>query len=95
LFRETDEAGIMAAVDLLVGAVNRSTCPVILVSNEVGYGIVPENSLARQFRDMAGLVNQRVARAVDEVVVSMAGIPVRIKPNQIQPDRVFGNGEPQ
>lgn len=95
LFRETDEAGIMAAVDLLVGAVNRSTCPVILVSNEVGYGIVPENSLARQFRDMAGLVNQRVARAVDEVVVSMAGIPVRIKPNQIQPGQVFGNGEPQ
>lgn len=95
LFRETDEAGIMAAVDLLVGAVNRSTCPVILVSNEVGYGIVPENSLARQFRDMAGLVNQRVARAVDEVVVSMAGIPVRIKPNQIQPGQVFGNGELQ
>ena len=95
LFRETDEAGIMAAVDLLVGALNRSTCPVILVSNEVGYGIVPENSLARQFRDMAGLVNQRVARAVDEVVVSMAGIPVRIKPNQIQPGQVFGNGEPQ
>ena len=95
LFRETDEAGIMAAVDLLVGALNRSTCPVILVSNEVGYGIVPENSLARQFRDMAGLVNQRVARAVDEVFVSMAGIPVRIKPNQIQPGQVFGNGEPQ
>jgi len=44
---------------------------------------------------MAGLVNQRVARAVDEVVVSMAGIPVRIKPNQIQPGQVFGNGEPQ
>ena len=95
LFREADEAGIMAAVDLLVGALNRSTCPIILVSNEVGYGIVPENSLARQFRDMAGLVNQRVARAVDEVVVSMAGIPVQIKPNQIQPGQVFGNGELQ
>ena len=95
LFREADEAGIMAAVDLLVGALNRSTCPIILVSNEVGYGIVPENSLARQFRDMAGLVNQRVARAVDEVVVSMAGIPVRIKPNQIQPGQVFGNCELQ
>ena len=80
LFRGKDEAGIMAAVDLLEGALNRSTCPVILVSNEVGYGIVPENSLARQFRDMAGLVNQRVAQAVDEVVVSMAGIPVQIKP---------------
>ncbi len=104
LLQETDEAGIMAAVDLLLTALNRSTCPVILVSNEVGYGIVPENSLARQFRDMAGLVNQRVAQAVDEVFVSMAGIPVQIKPNQITPGQVapgsdsgkdFGNGEPQ
>ena len=88
LFQEKDEAGIMAAVDLLVDALNRSTCPVILVSNEVGYGIVPENSLARQFRDMAGLVNQRVARAADKVIVSMAGIPVQIKPGQIKPGRV-------
>jgi adenosylcobinamide kinase/adenosylcobinamide-phosphate guanylyltransferase len=104
LLQETNEAGIMAAVDRLVDALNRSTCPVILVSNEVGHGIVPENSLARQFRDMAGLVNQRVAQAVDEVFVSMAGIPVQIKPNQITPGQVapgsdsgkdFGNGEPQ
>ena len=63
-----------------------------VVSNEVGYGIVPENSLARQFRDMAGLVNQRVARAVDKVVVSMAGIPVQIKPGSGR-GRSFGNGE--
>ncbi|HKL81109.1 MAG TPA: bifunctional adenosylcobinamide kinase/adenosylcobinamide-phosphate guanylyltransferase [Desulfobacter sp.] len=95
LLQETGEAGIMAAVNLLVDALDRSTCPVILVSNEVGYGIVPENSLARQFRDMAGIVNQRVAQAVDEVFVSMAGIPVQIKPNQIQPGRIFGNGELQ
>lgn len=89
----------MAAVDLLVDALHRSTSPVILVSNEVGYGIVPENSLARQFRDMAGLVNQRAAQAVDKVIVSMAGIPVQIKPGQIKPgsgrDQVFGNGEVQ
>ena len=83
LFHGKNESGIMAAVDLLVVALNRSTCPVILVSNEVGYGIVPENSLARQFRDVAGLVNQRVARAVDKVFVSMAGIPVQIKPGQM------------
>ncbi|NDY72709.1 bifunctional adenosylcobinamide kinase/adenosylcobinamide-phosphate guanylyltransferase [Desulfobacter hydrogenophilus] len=86
LFQGKDEAGIMSAVDLLEDALNRATCPVVLVSNEVGYGIVPENSLARQFRDMAGLVNQRVARAVDKVIVSMAGIPVQIKPES-------GNGQ--
>ncbi|PIE62256.1 MAG: bifunctional adenosylcobinamide kinase/adenosylcobinamide-phosphate guanylyltransferase [Desulfobacter postgatei] len=83
LFQGRDESGIMAAVDLLVDALNRSACPVILVSNEVGYGIVPENSMARQFRDMAGVVNQRAAQAVDKVIVSMAGIPVQIKPGQI------------
>ncbi len=102
LFQGKDEAGVMSAVDLLAGALNRSACPVILVSNEVGYGIVPENNLARQFRDMAGLVNQRVARAVDKVIVSMAGIPVQIKPGQINPDQVepvsgrdqgIGNGQ--
>ena len=55
---------------------------------------VPENSLARQFRDMAGLVNQRVARAVDTVVVTMAGIPVQIKPGAGS-GQGFGNGQPQ
>ena len=86
LFRKKDEAGIMAAVDLLETALDRASCPVIMVSNEVGYGIVPENSLARQFRDMAGLVNQRVAQFVDKVIVTMAGIPVQIKPGP-------GNGQ--
>lgn len=90
LFKERDEAGIMAAVDLLETALNRATCPVILVSNEVGYGIVPENILARQFRDMAGLVNQRVARFVDQVIVTMAGIPVQIKPGPVNAQG-FGN----
>lgn len=63
----------------LVEALNRAACPVILVSNEVGAGIVPENRLARLFRDAAGLVNQRVARHADRVVWMVAGIPVVIK----------------
>ena len=80
LFGGADEAGIMLAVDRLNRALEQAECPVILVSNEVGYGIVPENDLARQFRDMAGLVNQRVAAAVDRVVLTVAGIDVLIKP---------------
>ncbi len=59
-----------------------SRCPVFLVSNEVGMGIVPENMLARQFRDMAGMVNQRVAAVADRVVMTVAGIAVQIKPSQ-------------
>ncbi len=54
-------------------------CPVILVSNEVGTGIVPENKLARLYRDEAGRVNQQIAAAADRVIWMVAGIPVTIK----------------
>jgi adenosylcobinamide kinase/adenosylcobinamide-phosphate guanylyltransferase len=50
-----------------------------LVSNEVGTGIVPENRLARLFRDATGFSNQRVATCADEVIWMVAGIPVKIK----------------
>lgn len=51
----------------------------IVVSNDVGSGIVPENAVARAFRDLQGWVNQVVARAADEVWQTVAGIPVRLK----------------
>jgi adenosylcobinamide kinase/adenosylcobinamide-phosphate guanylyltransferase len=50
-----------------------------LVTNEVGWGIVPDNPLARQFRDLAGWVNQRVASIADEAVLMVAGNPVVVK----------------
>jgi adenosylcobinamide kinase/adenosylcobinamide-phosphate guanylyltransferase len=53
--------------------------PVVLVSNEVGLGIVPDNALARRFRDAAGLMNQMIAQAADEVEFIVAGLPVRVK----------------
>ncbi len=52
---------------------------VFIVSNEVGMGIVPENELARRFRDLAGRLNQRVAAAADEVYLTLSGVPVKIK----------------
>lgn len=52
---------------------------VILVSDEVGLGVVPESAEGRAFRDLLGLVNQRVAAAADEVYLCVAGIPWRIK----------------
>ncbi len=52
----------------------------IFVTNEVGAGIVPENKLARDFRDIAGEVNQRIAARCDEVIHMVSGIPVSIKP---------------
>lgn len=63
----------------LVDAIRTAGCSVVLVSNEVGTGIVPANDVARRFRDVAGLVNQKVAAAVDNVVLMVAGIPVAIK----------------
>ena len=68
------------AADQLVAAIVARSDPVVLVTNEVGSGIVPENALARRFRDEAGRMNQIIAAAVDEVYVSISGIPVRIKP---------------
>jgi adenosylcobinamide kinase/adenosylcobinamide-phosphate guanylyltransferase len=52
---------------------------VIVVSNEVGFGIVPENALARKFRDFAGRANQAIAAAAHEVVLVVAGLPLTMK----------------
>jgi adenosylcobinamide kinase/adenosylcobinamide-phosphate guanylyltransferase len=52
----------------------------IFVTNEVGWGIVPDNPLARQFRDLAGWTNQRMAQAANEVILMVAGIPIIAKP---------------
>ena len=77
---EMDEAAMQKCLDQTSEALSRVCCPVFLVTNEVGYGIVPENTLARRFRDMAGLVNQHMAKAADRVVLTVAGIAVTIKP---------------
>lgn len=53
--------------------------PVLLVSNEVGFGIVPENAMARAFRDHAGRLHQRIAALADQVTLVVAGIPMSVK----------------
>ena len=70
---------VEAQIPRLTGALESAKCPVVLVSNEVGSGVVPENRLARQFRDLVGFVNQAVAACADRVVWSVAGIAVTIK----------------
>jgi adenosylcobinamide kinase / adenosylcobinamide-phosphate guanylyltransferase len=68
-----------AAVQDVTQTLARQKAPVVLVTNEVGAGIVPDNALARVFRDAAGIVNQRVAGVADEVFLLACGLPLRLK----------------
>jgi adenosylcobinamide kinase/adenosylcobinamide-phosphate guanylyltransferase len=63
----------------LANALCGQNSPVVLVTNEVGLGIVPDNALARAFRDAAGLMNQMIAKVADEVEFIVAGLPMRLK----------------
>lgn len=60
-------------------SLNAERCTLYIVSNEVGMGIVPGNETTRKFRDIAGMLNQKVAETADEVYMVVAGIPVKIK----------------
>ncbi len=79
LMDSDDSENIEIQIPRLTEAIKKSQCPVVLVSNEVGTGIVPENRMARLFRDIAGFANQKVAACADSVVWMVAGIPVTIK----------------
>lgn len=73
------DGNVVERAEELLGAVRSFPGTCIIVSNEVGLGIVPDNALARKFRDMAGMINQNMALAADEVYFTAAGIPIRIK----------------
>ena len=66
-------AGLADAIAALAG-------PVILVSNEVGMGLVPDHKLGREFRDWQGRANREIARVCDAVVFVAAGLPLQLKP---------------
>jgi adenosylcobinamide kinase / adenosylcobinamide-phosphate guanylyltransferase len=60
-------------------ALAAAAAPVILVANEVGSGIVPDHPLGRKFRDLQGMLNQRIAARADHVVLMVAGLPLALK----------------
>jgi adenosylcobinamide kinase/adenosylcobinamide-phosphate guanylyltransferase len=76
MYHGKDVAGEVAR---LCAALARMRGRVVIVSNEVGLGIVPDNTLARAFRDEAGRANQALAQAADEVVFIAAGLPLTLK----------------
>lgn len=73
------ERGVAAQTKALIAALAASPCPVILVSNEVGLGIVPESPLGRAFRDAQGRLNQDLAQVCDQVTFLAAGLPLHLK----------------
>lgn len=74
------EQNVLACFQDLESCIVQAQGRLIFVSNEVGAGIVPEHPLSRQFRDLVGLLNQQVARAVSQVIWMVAGLPVEVKP---------------
>ena len=73
------EANIEGETQKLCEALSQAEQDIVLVSNEVGLGIVPDNALARKFRDHAGKLNQAVAQTADRVLFIAAGLPLTMK----------------
>jgi adenosylcobinamide kinase/adenosylcobinamide-phosphate guanylyltransferase len=73
------DADVDAEIEQLDEALARAAAPIVLVANEVGFGIVPDSALGRRFRDLQGLLNQRIAARADRVVLVVAGLPLTLK----------------
>ena len=85
---ERDPQCLEREIDQLCEALQYPPCSIILVSNEVGSGVVPAYELGRRFRDLVGEINQRVASIADTVLLMVAGLPLPLKgsvPREVQP----------
>jgi adenosylcobinamide kinase / adenosylcobinamide-phosphate guanylyltransferase len=84
LLREEPHARIVDQVHALCEVLRASPFHAVIVTNEVGMGIVPESALGRAFRDLAGLAHQRIARQADQVYLAAVGCVLRIVPAPAQ-----------
>jgi len=76
---DSREAEVMKEIKAIIKVANRKKLGLIMVSNEVGMGLVPGNKLGRLYRDIAGRVNKYLAANADEVYITFAGFPIEIK----------------
>lgn len=79
LSTDKQEQAINVKITNLAETIKRSNANIIIVSNEIGWGLVPENALARRFRDLAGNANQTIATVCEEAYLMVSGLPVQIK----------------
>ncbi len=79
LLKNEDKSFLEKQIDLLVESLKKINYNIVLVSNEVGMGIVPENKLARLFRDISGIANQKISIISDEFYIIFSGYPLRLK----------------
>jgi len=79
LMRQMDDAEILKEISGLIDTVHGKQASFILVSNDVGLGIVPADPLSRRFRDLSGMANQRIAEAADIAIFMVSGIPIFLK----------------
>jgi adenosylcobinamide kinase/adenosylcobinamide-phosphate guanylyltransferase len=91
LLRHESSQRILQRVDELTEVIRRRTFHCIVVTNEVGMGVVPETPLGRAFRDLAGLAHQRIARCADEVYVAILGSVLRIRPAPVEVQPMGGS----
>jgi len=77
---EAGAAAVLPRVERFTQSFGTLTTPLVIVTNEVGMGIVPEHPLARTFRDLAGEANELIAARADEVYVTISGLPLKLKP---------------
>ena len=79
LIKWNDDLRVMEEVNQLIDTIKQSQTFFIMVSNEVGMGIVPAEPLSRRFRDLSGMANQKIAEMADTVIFTVSGIPIFLK----------------
>ncbi len=79
LMRKKEDREIMNELDKLIDTIRQAQSSFVIVSNEVGMGLVPGEPLGRRFRDLSGMANQKIAEAADRVVFMVSGIPIFMK----------------
>jgi adenosylcobinamide kinase/adenosylcobinamide-phosphate guanylyltransferase len=83
VLRGDDDAAIAARIDALERVLGEPPCHLVLVTNEVGFGIVPDNALSRRFRDVVGFAHQRLAARCDELYLAALGVVLRLRPEPV------------